>query len=192
MNQLRANTALLVIDVQEGFDHPKWGRRNNPDAENNIARLLAAWRAANMPVYHVVHLSLIHGSPFTPDMSGTRIKAIAAPLKGEPVIYKNVNSAFIGTTLEAQLRERNIHHLVITGLTTDHCVSTTTRMAGNLGFEVICVEDGTATFERTAPNGQHYCAQEMHNVNLASLDGEFATVVTTADILDAMPKAPVA
>jgi nicotinamidase-related amidase len=190
MNQLRADTALLVIDVQEGFDHPRWGRRNNPDAESNIAKLIAAWRAANMPVYHVAHLSLIVGSPFTPDVSGARIKAIAAPLDGEPVIYKNVNSAFIGTNLEQRLRERNIQHLVIAGLTTDHCVSTTTRMAANLGFDVVCVSDGTATFERRGPDGQHYSAEEMHNVTLASLSEEFATVVVTTDILNAVPQAP--
>jgi nicotinamidase-related amidase len=193
MNTIPANTALLVIDVQEGFDDPKWGRRNNdPGAENNIARLLAAWRRASMPVYHVAHLSLIPGSPFTRDASGVRIKAVAAPLESEPVIYKTVNCAFIGTDLEQRLRERNIRHLVITGLTTDHCVSTTTRMAGNLGFDVLCVGDGTATFERRGPNGQHYSAEEMHNVNLASLDAEFATVVTTADIIGAMPQTPVA
>src|SRR5471032_138252 len=191
MNQLSENTALLVLDVQEGFDHPKWGRRNNPGAESNIATLLAAWRGANMPVYHVVHHSLIPGSLFTPDESGAHIKSIAAPLDREPVIYKNVNSAFIGTDLEQRLRARNIHHLVITGLTTDHCVSTTTRMAANLGFDVLCVGDGTATFERRGPNGQHYSAEEMHNVNLASLASEFATVVTTADILGAIPRGSV-
>jgi nicotinamidase-related amidase len=87
MNTLPANTALLVIDVQEGFDDPQWGRRNNdPGAENNIARLLAAWRRASMPIYHVAHFSLIPGSPFMRDASGARIKAVAAPLEGEPVI----------------------------------------------------------------------------------------------------------
>lgn len=104
---------------------------------------------------------------------------IAAPLPGEPIIFKIVNSAFIGTFLEQQLRDRDIRCLVITGLTTDHCVSATTRMAANLGFKVYCVSDGPATFDCLGPRGKRYTADEVHNVSLASLSGEFATIVNT-------------
>jgi len=105
--------------------------------------------------YFTRHLSLTPGSVFAQDAHGSQIKAEVAPIGDEPVIFKNVNSAFIGTTLEQQLHGRKITQLVIVGLTTDHCVSTTTRMAGNLGFEVYLVSDGTATFERIGPNGTH-------------------------------------
>jgi nicotinamidase-related amidase len=106
-----------------------------------------------------------------------------APRTGEPVIKKNANSAFIGTDLEKQLHDLGNRTVVIVGLTTDHCVSTTARMAANLGFETYVVSDATATFDRDALGGRHFDAEEVHAVSLASLDGEFAKVVATADIL---------
>jgi len=171
------DAAALPMAVETG------GKRNNPQAEGNIARLLSAGRKSDRPVLHVRHLSLTPGSVFAQDAHGSQIKAEVAPIGDEPVIFKNVNSAFIGTTREQQLHDRKITQLVIVGLTTDHCVSTTTRMAGNLGFEVYLVSDGTATFERIGPNGKHYSADEIHEVNLASLHGEFAEAVCTDGIL---------
>jgi nicotinamidase-related amidase len=175
--------ALVIVDVQCGFDHPRWGARNNPDAESNIAKLLAAWRAAGAPVFHFRHDSVEPDSPLRPGQSGNQIRPEAAPRDGEPVFGKNVNSCFIGTPLEAELRKRGIGKVVIVGLTTDHCVSTTVRMAGNLGFQVWVASDATATFERVGPDGHRFPAEEMHRTALASLHGEFANVQTTADIL---------
>ncbi|MDR5904169.1 cysteine hydrolase family protein [Franzmannia qiaohouensis] len=175
--------ALLVIDVQQGLDDAAYGARNNPEAEANIAALLGAWRNAERPVMHVRHCSLEAGSPLRAEAPGNAYKPEAQPRDGEPEFCKSVNSAFIGTTLEAYLRERGLDELVIVGLTTDHCVSTSTRMAGNLGFSVTLVGDATATFERTGPDGTHYSAEQMHDVNLASLHGEFCTVRTTAEVL---------
>lgn len=178
-----ANTALLVIDVQQGLDEPRLGARNNPDAERRIAELLAAWRAARRPVIHVQHMSLEPQSSLREGLPGNAFKPETQPLHGEPVFRKHVNSAFIGTDLEAYLRANGIRGLVVVGLTTDHCVSTTVRMAGNLGFGVIVVDDATATFERTGPDGTHYSADLMHRVALASLNQEFATVRSTRDVL---------
>jgi len=175
--------ALIIVDVQCGFDHPRWGSRNNPAAESNIATLLAAWRRAGAPVFHFRHDSVLPESPLRPGQPGNQIRPEAAPAPGEPVFGKNVNSCFIGTPLEAELRQRGIQKLVVVGLTTDHCVSTTVRMAGNLGFQVWVASDATATFERTGPDGSRFPAEEMHRTALASLHDEFATVGTTADIL---------
>ena len=175
--------ALLLIDVQQGLDEPRWGARNNPDAERRIADLLAAWRASGRPVVHVQHLSLEPRSPLREDAPGHAFKVEAQPIAGEPVFRKHVNSAFIGTGLEAHLREHGIEALVVVGITTDHCVSTTVRMAGNLGFSVTVVEDATATFERRGPDGAHYTADLMHRAALASLHGEFATVRSARDVL---------
>lgn len=179
------NTALIIIDVQKGFDHPSWGPRNNPGAEAAIARLLGAWREAKRPIFHVQHLSRNAASPLAPGQTGVEIKDEVKPLKGETVITKQVNSAFIGTDLEDRLRRLGITNLVITGLCTDHCVSTTARMAANLGFSVIVPADAAATFDRTAYDGNVFLAEEIHRTALASLHGEFATVVLSESLLEA-------
>lgn len=179
-----AGSTLILIDVQQAFDDPVWGERNNPEAEANIARLLAAWRAAALPLIHVRHDSVQPGSVLSPDAPGHAFKPEALPLHGETVIHKTVNSAFIGTTLEQRLRAAGATTLVIAGITTDHCVSTTTRMAGNLGFKVLLVGDACATFERRGVKGEHYSAEQMHNTALASLHGEFATVISTDEAID--------
>lgn len=183
MLSLPSNTALIIIDVQQGFRDPVWGKRNNPQAETNIATLLAAWRSSERPLFHIQHLSLEPQSPLRANTPGSDFQEMVQPKPGEPVIQKHVNSAFIGTDLEAHLRQNNIDTLVIVGLTTDHCVSTTTRMAGNLGFQTYIVTDATATFERTGYDGTWYSAETIHAISLASLHKEFATVVSTQDIL---------
>jgi nicotinamidase-related amidase len=180
-------TALLVIDVQVGLDDPRWGSRNNPDAEAVLARLLEFWRRHGWPILHVQHLSQNPSSPLRPGQPGVDLKAAVRPRPGEPVVQKRVNSAFIGTDLEARLRAAGIRRLVIGGLTTDHCVSSTVKMAANLGFEAIVVADGTATFSRTGPDGRAWSAQDLHDATLASLHGEFATVRTAAELLSADP-----
>ena len=175
--------ALLVIDVQKGLDDPSYGKRNNPDAEANMAHLLAGWRKHKQPVIHVRHCSVEPNSPLRPELPGNALKDEVRPLPGEKHFTKSTNSAFIGTGVESYLREHEISSLVIVGLTTDHCVSASTRTAADLGFNVILVSDATATCERDGPNGVHYSAEDMHNINLASLDGEFCTVKSTKQVL---------
>jgi len=181
--EIRSNTALIVIDVQKGFDDPKWGERNNPNAEANISCLINLWRSEERPVLHVQHCSVETDSPLQPDQPGVEFKPEAMPRKGEQILKKSVNSAFIGTTLESYLRDNDINHIVIVGLTTDHCVSTTTRMAGNLGFKVLLVGDATATFNRQGPDGEEYTADDIFSIHLASLHGEFCEVVTTRSLI---------
>lgn len=176
-------TTLLIVDVQKGFDDPKWGKRNNLEAEDNIAKILSAWRQTQRPVFHIQHLSREPNSPLRPDVAGCEFKEIVKPLPHELVVQKQVNSGFIGTNLEATLREQGCTTLVIVGLTTNHCVSTTARMAGNLGFETYVISDATATFERTGHDGKHYQAEEIHAISLANLHQEFAEIIDTASLL---------
>jgi nicotinamidase-related amidase len=184
MTSAGSASALLLIDVQQGFDDlAYWGARNNPGAEANMARLLASWRAGGRPVFHVKHNSRNPRSPLHPANAGNAIKPGVAPVPGEPVFEKDVNSSFIGTDLEARLRQAGVTDLVIVGLTTPHCVSTTTRMAGNLGFNVRLVSDATAAFDWKAHDGRKIPAEEMHYQALAPLHGEFAEVVTTDAVL---------
>jgi nicotinamidase-related amidase len=186
MTPLPADTALILIDVQMGFDDGTWGPRNNPDAEAKVARLLEAWRATGRPVIHVNHDSTSPTGSFRPGTPGHAPKPEAAPLPGEPVLHKTVNSGFIGTDLEARLRAGGIGTVVIVGLTTNHCVSTTTRMAGNLGFRTFIVADATATFDRPALDGRIRPAEEVHQAALSDLKDEFAEVVETDEVLRAL------
>ena len=178
--QLSKNTALILIDVQNYFDNPDHGKRNNPDAEENMAILLNMWRETKRPIVHIQHI----GNPSLPHNPGRDIKDIVAPLPGETVMIKNVNSAFIGTNLENHLKEYEIETFVIVGLTTDHCVSTTTRMGKNLGFTPFIVSDATATFERVSFDGKLYSAEDIHTLALVSLNEEFATVIDTKGVLE--------
>ncbi len=176
------NAALLVIDVQQGLDDPKWGHRNNPDAEANISRLTNLWRSERRPVIHIQHCSVEPDSPLRPELPGCQFKPEASPIDGEPVFKKIVHSAFIGTELESHLRNSVIEHIVIVGLTTDHCVSTTARMAADLGFKVLLVSDATATFDRKGPDGKEYTAEDIHAVHIASLNGDFCNVIATESL----------
>ena len=160
-----------------------WGKRNNPEAEGNISRLLDSWRSSRMPVVFFQHMSRNPKSPLFPGQTGNEIKDIVRPIGEEKVFAKNVNSCFIGTGFEDWLRESGIDSLVIVGITTQHCVSTTARMAGNLGFRTFVISDATAAFETKGINGEKYDAETVHALSLATIMGEFATVLSTNDIL---------
>ena len=173
--------ALILIDLQKGFDNIEYwgGQRNNPHAEINASELLEIWRENKYPIFHIQHCSTTLLSPLHVSHKGNQFKDSVKPRKSEEVIKKNVNSAFIGTDLKNRLDHLKIRKLVIVGLTTDHCVSTTTRMAGNFGYETYLVSDATATFNKTGTDGQYFTAELIHETALASLNEEFATIVTT-------------
>jgi nicotinamidase-related amidase len=173
--------ALILVDIQKGFENIDYwgGQRNNPDAELRASELLKLWRANNLPIFHIQHCSSNPASLLHATNAGNAFNNLVAPIEGEPIIKKNVNSAFIGTDLQTQLDTAKITTLVIVGLTTDHCISTTTRMAGNLGYETYLVADATATFNKKGVDGKNYPAELIHETALASLHEEFATIVTT-------------
>jgi nicotinamidase-related amidase len=175
---------LVLIDCQEGFhDAAFWGPRNNPEAEGRVARLLAAWRGHHLPIIHVRHASQMKGSPLGADNAGHQFMSVAAPMGDEPIVTKSVNSAFIGTDLETRLNKLGRPPIVVAGIATDHCVSTTVRMAANLGFAVVLAGDACFTFDREDPSGRTIPAESLHHANLASLHGEFADVRPTERIV---------
>jgi len=187
---LPANAALIIIDVQQAIDHPQWSRwgpRKNPQAEDNIAQLLAVWRASHRPIYHVRHMSREVNSPYRPGQPGNDFKPQVTPLPHERVIDKSTNSAFIGTTLEAELRAARIETLIVTGVITNNSVEATARMAGNLGFATIVIADAAATFARLDFNGILRSAEDAHAMSLANLKDEYAAIMTTQEILERLP-----
>jgi nicotinamidase-related amidase len=173
-------TALIVVDVQAGFDDGAyWGERNNPACETNVAALIAAWREQQQPVVFVRHDSDEEASPLGPGKPGNAFKAVIA---GEPdlLVTKRVNSCFYGTPdLHEWLAERDVQRVAICGITTNHCCDTTARMAGNLGYETLFVLDATHAFDRAGPDGAVLSADELARATAANLHGEFATVVST-------------
>ena len=179
-------TALILIDIQAGFDAPVWGQRNNPGAEAAAGKLLESWRGRGAPIFHIRHVSVEPGSPLVGP--GAEFKPEVAPLPNELVLEKHVNSAFIGTDLEARLREAEIEDVVICGLTTPHCVSTTTRMAANLGFSVFVAHDACAAFTTNAntswqSNAVAPDAESIHHAALSHIHGEFAQVAYSTDLI---------
>jgi nicotinamidase-related amidase len=187
MSRLPANSVLLLIDLQNAIDDPSWGIRNNPEAEENIGRLLSRWREQEMPVIHVRHVSRSSGSTYRDGQPGVEFKDAARPLPGEVVVTKHVCTAFIGTDLEARLRSLRTELVVIVGVITNNSVESTARMCGDLGFRTIVVSDGTFTFGRRDFAGRLRSAAEVHAMSLANLSGEYAEICTTEEVLERTP-----
>ena len=180
-----ARAVLLPIDVQQAFDHAPFdrARRSNPDMEANGRRLLAAWRARGAPLLHVRHDSIHAGSPLHPSHAGHAFRPGFEPQPGEPVVGKSVNAAFLGTDLDLRLRRLGIDTVVLFGLTTDMCVSTTARVGANLGYRVLVAGDACACFPAPDGTGGRVDAETIQRAHLATLRAEFADVLDTAELL---------
>lgn len=181
---IRPDSALILIDMQQGINHPKLGRRNNPQAEARMSELLSAWREAGRPVIHVRHFSTSPSSVFWPEQSGVEYQPAFVPQADERELSKQVPDAFCGSFLEMWLRSDGIRQMVIAGVVTNNSVESTARSGGNLGFEVIVAHDACFTFDQADFFGTPRSAEDVHAMSLANLHGEYATVLSTAQILD--------
>lgn len=177
--------ALIVIDVQKGIDEAgHWGgNRNNPQAEENIVYLLQAWSSRNLPVMFVQHCSVSHTSPFRPGYAGNDFKDVIKPFVTGKIFKKSVTSAFIGTDLQQALIDDSVTDVVITGFVTNNSVEATARMAGDLGFKTTVVSDATAAFDKRGIDGTIYPSQVVHTLSLSHLKDEYASIATTAEVL---------
>lgn len=187
------NAALVVVDVQKGFEELGfWGPRNNPEADDNIAALIDVWQSTGRPVVFVRHDSRKPESPLRAGYAGNGFKEYVEQRRGkgsgaELLVTKSVNSAFLGTPdLGAWLRQEGTAQIVVAGIQTNMCVETTARMGGNLGYEVLVAFDATYTFDAEGPFGWRLRADELARASAVSLHGGgFAQVVTTAEVVDA-------
>lgn len=181
---IRPDSALILIDMQQGINHPRLGRRNNPQAEARMSELLSAWREAGRPVIHVRHFSTSPSSVFWPEQSGVEYQPAFVPQADERELSKQVPDAFCGSFLEMWMRSDGIRQMVIAGVVTNNSVESTARSGGNLGFEVIVAHDACFTFDQADFFGTPRSAEDVHAMSLANLHGEYATVLSTAQILD--------
>jgi nicotinamidase-related amidase len=185
-----ANAVLIIIDMQQGIQHPRLGRRNNPEADANMLHLLQSWRSSQRPVIHVRHFSRTPTSVFWPGQSGVEYQLPFLPLSGEAELQKQVPDAFCGSPLEQWLRADSVSQLVIVGVATNNSVESTARSGGNLGFEVIVAHDACFTFDQADFFGTPHSAEEVHAMSLGNLHGEYATVLSTRDILKGFAETP--
>lgn len=177
-------TALVVVDVQAGFDDPYWGERNNPACDDNIRLLVEGFSRSGRPVVYVRHDSVEPQSPLAPGAPGNALKGYLDEYRPALLVTKSVNSSFHGKPdLDAWLREAGLTSIVVTGITTNHCCETTARVGGNLGYDVLFVLDATHTFDRQGPDGSWMTADELARATATNLHEEFATVVSTREVL---------
>jgi nicotinamidase-related amidase len=183
---IKKNPALLLVDIQKAFlekDYPGL-IRNNENAEFICGKILKKWRTLDLPIIHVRHSSTNPESKLYKSRPGFEFNDYVTPLETEMVLTKEVNSAFIGTNLENILIKSHIDTLVIVGMTTNHCISTTVRMSGNLGFDTYLISDSTACYNTKGLNGEIIPCNTIYNSALASLQEEFATVIDSKELFD--------
>ncbi len=183
------SATLLIIDMQKAGKDPVLGQRGQPDAEVNAAKLLACWRERGDPVVHIRHDDMNPQSPYAPDKPGHAFMPEVAPLPHEEVIEKRTTNAFVGTDLMQALEAHGCAQLVVCGVHLEHCVGTTARMAGNLGFMVFLAADATASLEQTDRNGNKWSADDVHALTLSVLDGDYVKITDTETLM-ALADAP--
>ncbi len=184
-----ANAVLLPVDMQQAFDASPWPRRWNGAVDENGRAVLAAWRSQGLPIIHVRHDSVAPGSTLASGQPGNAFRPGFEPRDGEPLVSKSVNAAFIGTDLDLRLRRLGIRTVVVFGISTDMCVSTTIRVGANLGYEMILVEDACDCFDLPDGAGGTIPARTSHEIHVATLRFEFANVVKTREIVETLTSA---
>ena len=185
MNFKTKKPTLLLVDIQKAFldkDYPGI-KRNNPEAELICGKLLEIWRKKKFPIIHVRHSSHSVDSKLHESNPGFEFNDYVTPRVDELVLKKRVNSAFIGTDLKSILDKSNTEVLIIAGMTTNHCISTTVRMSGNLGFETYLISDSTACYNTKGINGEMIDCEVIYQAALASLNDEFGSVIDSLELI---------
>lgn len=176
--------ALIVIDVQETFKVlPRWQHRNNPKFEANVAALVAAFRAAGRPVIFVLHSDTDeHWETTSPYY---RLMDFLSPLPGEPILHKTSRNAFTTTNLAQLLVQQGVRRIVVTGIQTEQCCETTTRVGADLGFTVDFVTEATLTFPIQKVAGDDSVVLSTESIverTEYALRDRFARIATVDDV----------
>lgn len=187
MIEIDSHTALIVLDVQKAIDDPRWNTKNNPGYADVIAKLLAKFRAANLPIIHIRHEESNPASTFYAGGPGQPFKDEATPMDGETIITKTVNCAFIGTDLETHLRDRGITRLIFTGVVIHNSMDVSIRAAHCLGFECHLPLDATTAIDVTDENGKRFDAQTVFDLYAAVLASEYCSLTQSSDVITALP-----
>jgi nicotinamidase-related amidase len=185
--QLDDNSALIVIDVQLGFEDLGYmGKRNNPSADANIQALITQWEKKHRPIVVVQHNSQSMGSSLHPSKPGNALKPYVELAHRSLLVTKSVNSAFYDEPdLHKWLQTSGIKQIVIIGIQTNMCCETTARMGGNLGYNVIFVPDAMHTFDLEGPDGEVLTADELSRATVVNLyGGGFAKIASTRELLE--------
>lgn len=177
-------SALLVVDVQDSFKvGPRWQQRNNPDFEKNLDRLIGSYRAAGLPVVFILHNDPDPG--FRPGDPEVRLMDFLTREAGDPLLLKNTRNSFTSTNLQEILDARGVRRVVVTGISTEQCCETTTRVAADLGYDVDFVTEATLTFPIADPEtGEGLSADEITRRTEMVLRGRFARITRVAALAE--------
>jgi nicotinamidase-related amidase len=176
-----AETALLVIDVQESFRHrPYWSDADVPFFLDNLQSLIAGARFRKIPVVQIFHVE--ESGPFSLD-SGHVIRLEGLSLKPDTIFHKRSHSALIGSGLDVWLVQHGIRRVIVSGIRTEQCCETTTRHASDSGYQVDFVTDATLTFPMTDRHGKLWSPADIKARTDLVLDGRFARIVSVEEAL---------
>lgn len=178
---MKNNTALLVIDIQDSFkiSPERWASRNNPQFEANVMELIRTFREASLPVIWVLHNDPDPG--FRPGDPEVRLMDFLDRRESEPLLTKNTRNAFTSTDLQSRLDALGVGKVVISGISTEQCCETTTRVAADLGYDVDFVTEATATFPIGALSTEAIVERTE-----AVLRNRFARIATVKDIKEGL------
>tara|TARA_Y200000002_G_scaffold363787_1_gene352184 strand:+ start:1171 stop:1740 length:570 start_codon:yes stop_codon:yes gene_type:complete len=185
MNLKSKKPTLLLVDIQKAFidkDYPGFPR-NNHNAEFICGKILKLWREKKFPIIHVRHSSTNINSKLHESNPGFEFNDYVKPKTNEIILKKNVNSAFIGTDLKSILDRSNTKVVIIVGMTTNHCISTTVRMSGNFGYETFLISDSTACYTAKGIDGELIDCEVIYQTSIANLKDEFATIINSEELI---------
>ncbi|MBO1580504.1 cysteine hydrolase family protein [Bacillus sp. XF8] len=167
--------ALLVIDVQEGMYTANGPVHNGQELLENLQEIIQKCRLHEIPVIYVQHNGP-KGHPLEKGKPEWNIHSAIAPKEDDIIIEKETPDSFYKTDLRKVLQDKEIEHVIMSGMQTEYCVDTTTRRAFSEGYKVTLISDAHSTFD-----SERLRAEEIVKHHNAVL-GAFADVVDFKNI----------